>query len=222
MDDSSIHGLAGEGGCLGPAGLWGRPRGGDLASLRASLGPGRRQALGPRNCSVPAGGSSVRVHGPFSQSPPFVVWGDNGTTNTGRVLARLSPKGPAEGDKHRVQSQLPKQHQTSRPQGEQARAPGSQLGAHCWARTRGGRGRDGLITVGGGGGGGGENLQGPGDRVGRRPLIRSRAALEPARPLSQETASPWLAAAGLYRSILKALGDGGTPRVCVPAPPQPR
>lgn len=130
VDDSSIHGLAGEGGCLGPVGLWGRPRGEDPASLRASLGPGRRRALGRRDprrqCSVPAGGSSAR-HGPFSQYPqhsPFIVWGDNNTTTTGGVLARLSPKGPAEGDRHRVQSPLPEQRQASQPRGGQASALG--------------------------------------------------------------------------------------------------
>ena len=36
----------------------------------------------------------------------------------------------------------------------------------------------------------------------RSPVIKSRVALEPSCPLSQETLNPWLAGMGLYRSKL--------------------
>lgn len=58
MDDSSVHGLEGEGSCLGPAGLWGRPQGGNLASLRAAHGTQLAADFRPQG---PQGAASVSL-----------------------------------------------------------------------------------------------------------------------------------------------------------------
>lgn len=59
---------------------------------------------------------------------------------------------------------------------------------------------------------------GNGGGVGGRPLIKSRVALEPSCPLSQETQSPWLAGLGLWSSKLFHGAHTGASESSSPAP----
>lgn len=159
MDDSSIHGLGGEGGCLGPAGLWGRQPSEPLSEAGSRPPRPRRQCW--RSCRLQRGLSPWALCSALQHSPSR-VWGDRDTTSSVEsVLARLSLKGPAEGDRHRVQSQLPEQRPGWLPGPEwgkqvplragwvpnavlrtrRERGPGSQPPWLRWAHRNGGGGR---------------------------------------------------------------------------------
>lgn len=136
------------------------------------------------------------------------------------VLARLSLKGPVEGDRHRVQPRLPEQRPGCSALGERLWVPNA--GLHT--QGEGGReavlpGRDGVTR------GQGERGETSGNRgrAGGRPLIKSRApaTLEPSGPPSRQPRSPWWAGCGsLYvHAVPRGTYGGCFPNVCWGAAP---
>lgn len=134
VDDSSIHELEGK------EAVWGLlacgeglreatwlpsvpPRGprwrlvlasGTQKAVLASLQPGA-QPESPGPCLSVLGCSPSTVPRPETRGTKHPLWGC--------ILARLSPKGPAEGDRHHVQSQHPAQSPGSSALGRASKCP---------------------------------------------------------------------------------------------------
>ena len=150
---------------MGPPGLWRRHQGDDLASLRPPPGPCWRQASGP---GQPEAASIFLLLGAQSDSqalasvsPALAVscLGSHGHCQLWESgPARLCPQGPAEGDRHRVQSLLPAHRPGCPGEGKWApEGPRSVSNTVLGTQGRGAPGaifpgQGGLTTVQGGGG----------------------------------------------------------------------
>lgn len=176
---------------MGPAGLWGRHPGGHPSGPLSEAGF-RLPDSGGR-VGVPAEAPAVlspRALPSTLQYSASSVWGDvDATSSMESVLARLSLKGPAEGDRHRVQSQLPEQRLGSSAlswASECTRVP-AQCAMLCYGP--GGKGAEkpsSLAVV----EGEGRETSGTWGRAGRRPLLKSRVVLEPLAHHASRSGAP--------------------------------